>query len=145
MRPQKRKKKLFHSHFLSLRLSSASADNPAVWLRAAALREGGREHGGGGAGKNATEGGREGRKEGEDGSLVRTERGKRAKGRHGHPGPRAEQMSGTTCFLTPVRILVTPRMEPAEKFMTLEVSCPPSKTVSPSAASLLALLHITST
>lgn len=39
VRPSKKiKKKLFHSHFLSLCLSSASADNPAVWLRAAALR-----------------------------------------------------------------------------------------------------------
>lgn len=37
-------------------------------------------------------------------------------------------MSVTTCFLTPVRVLVTLRMQPAEKFMTLEVSCPPSKT-----------------
>lgn len=52
----------------------------------------------------------------------------RVRGWHGHQGPRAEQMSATTCFLTPVRVLVTPRMQPAEKFMTLEVSCPPSKT-----------------
>ncbi|MED6250889.1 hypothetical protein ATANTOWER_014213 [Ataeniobius toweri] len=39
-------------------------------------------------------------------------------------------MSATTCFLTPVRVLVTQRMEAAEKFMTLEDSCPPSKTAS---------------
>lgn len=53
VRPQKKKgkkrergkKKLFHSHFLSLCLSSASADNPAVWLRAAALRKWGRRGG----------------------------------------------------------------------------------------------------
>lgn len=73
----------------------------------------------------------------------------RVRGWHGHQGPCAEQMSATTCFLTPVRVLVTPRMQPAEKFMTLEVSCPPSKTAAlpphlprclaspPSAASLL--------
>lgn len=65
---------------------------------------------------------------------VRTEvEGGREGGRgwRGHPGPRAEQMSVTTCFLTPVRVLVTLRMQPAEKFMTLEVSCPPSKTAAP--------------
>ena len=49
------------------------------------------------------------------------------KGWHGHPGPRAEQMSATTCFLTPVRGLVTLRKQPNEKFMTLEGCCPPSK------------------
>lgn len=49
----------------------------------------------------------------------------------GHPGPRAEQMSATTCFLTPVRVLVTLRKRPAEKFMTLGGSCPPSKALPP--------------
>lgn len=109
--------------------------------------EGGRQGAsGGGAGKNAAQGGTEG----EDGSLVRSERGEMVRGRHGHPGPRAEQMSGTTCFLTPVRVLVTPRMEPAEKFMTLEASRPPSKTVVLPPPSLclpslcrFSLLHIT--
>lgn len=79
----------------------------------------------------------------EDGSSARD-----GWGWHGHPCPRAEQMSATTCFLTPVRVLVTLRMQPAEKFMTLEVSCPPSKTAAlppsrPSAYSLLSLLHAT--
>lgn len=69
-------------------------------------------------------------------------------GWHGHPGPRAEQMSVTTCFLTPVRVLVTPRMRPAEKFMTPEVSCPPSKTAaspSPSPPSAFTSLLLFST
>lgn len=76
--------------------------------------------------------------------------GEGGEGWHGHPGPRAEQMSATTCFLTPVRVLVSPRMQPAEKFMTLEVSCPPSKTaalpplIPPSLPLLLfSLLHAT--
>lgn len=59
----------------------------------------------------------------EDGSSAREGRG-----RQGQPCPHTEQMSATTCFLTPVRVLVTLRMQPAVKFMTLEVSCPPSKT-----------------
>lgn len=56
-------------------------------------------------------------------------------------------MSATTCFLTPVRVLVTLRKQRVEKFMTLEVSCPPSKTAtllssSPPSAAAAALLSL---
>lgn len=119
VRPQKREKKLFHSHFLSLF---------CICWQSSSLAPGGSTEGGmywGGVwGKEAAEGG----KGGEDGSSARRRGGEGVRVWHGHPGPRAEQMSATTCFLTPVRVLVTPRMQLAEKFMTLGVSCPPSKT-----------------
>lgn len=51
----------------------------------------------------------------------------RRRRRHGHPGPRAQQMPATTCSLTPVRVLESRRKQPAEKFMTPEGSCPPSE------------------
>lgn len=94
---KKREKNCF-TFIFCLCLSSASADNPAVWLRAAALREGG-------SGRESAEGG----KRGEDRSSARKGGGE---GVVWTPGPRAEQMSVTTCFLTPVRVLVTPRMQP---------------------------------
>lgn len=64
---------------------------------------------------------------GESETGVRTEVQLETEGWHGQPGPRAEQMSATTLFLTPVPVLVALRKHLAEKFMTLGGSCPPSK------------------